>query len=248
VSPCNPPLKFVANGPAGSAFPAPLDPSDVPTVDTNPGFTDLASSYLDALDPSADGSEQIANDAAAAVDTLETVGTAMDVTLDSILVLLDQAQPQKVDDALGTFAGAQPGAQGFVDDVNGLTVPAIGQVPMTLPNGGAAITFGAPPETGGVAQPGAAEYVLHLPVVSAAGSLRNVQAYNLIGPNPPFVTVAQDLVFEMVNGAPMWVALVTINPAAAGQFTATLYYQGDITITGISGRFQRQLLFQVVVA
>lgn len=251
MAPCNPPLNFVANGAPGSAFPAPLDPTDTPTIDTNPGFGDLASSYLDALDPATDGSDQIASDAAAAADALDTVGTAMDATLDSILVLLDQAQPGPVDSALDTFAGAQPGAQGFVDGVNGVDVPAIGSIPLTLPNGGATLTFGGSPATGGVPTAGSQPYTLHLRVLPAGAGVHQVRALNLVGPNPPFVGVETGLgpmvVETAADGRQYWVALVDINPAQAGQFTATLYYAADVTITGISGTVQRTLPFEVVV-
>lgn len=247
MAPCNPPLNFVPNGAAGSAFPAPLDPTDLPSVDPNPGFGDLASSYLDALDPATDGSDQVESDAAAAVDTLDTIGTALDATLDTILVLLDQAQPGPVDDALGTFAGAQPTSQGFVDGVNGVDVPAIGQVPMVLPNGQATITFGAPPELGGVPRAGAASYVLELPVSRASANFTpDIKVLNLVGPNPPFVTAGQ-FRRATINGTLMWVAPITINPAQAGTFTGTLYWSFTGTVAGFTGTFQRQLPFQVVV-
>ena len=94
---------------------------------------------------------------------------------------------------------------------------------------------------------GSAEYVLHLPVIAAGPGVHSVAVTNLTGPNPPFVTAGQGFVQETVNGRPMWVALITINPAARGAFTAVLYYDASVTITGISGTLHRTLPFQVVV-
>jgi hypothetical protein len=234
MAPCNPALKFVANGSPGSAFPPPLDPSDIPSTDTNPGFGDMASSFLDALDPATDGSDQIASDAAAAVDTLDTVGTAMDATLDSILVLLEQAQPQPVDNALGTFEGAQPGAEKFVGDAAGVPVPALAQVPIVGPGGADVVTLGNAPGQGGAAPSGAAPYVLHHPIPFAFDPTRLAGPAQLSGPNPPFVKLDGFHQDNPAKGLGGWVALIEINPAHAGSYSATLTFKLAITITGIN--------------
>ncbi len=131
--------------------------------------------------------------------------------------------------------------------MKGLVTPALGTGPLTLPNGSATVTFGGSPTTGGVPTAGDPEYTLHLPVLAAGPGVRDVKALNLGGPNPPFVSAGQGFAVEQVNGKPMWVALITINPAAKGQFTGVLYYSVNVTITGISGTVQRQMPIEVVV-
>lgn len=235
MAPCNPPLNFVQNGPAGSAFPAPLDPTDVPATDTNPGFGDLASSFLDALDPATDGSDQLESDAAAAVDLLDTIGAGLDATLDTILLLLDQAQPQPVNDALAAFASAQPGAEGFVGDVAGVAVPALGQVPIIGPGGSTVITPGAPPEQGGVAPTGGAAYVLRYPVPYVLGAPHAIDTSRLTGPNPPFAALQGYELGTDAAGRRQVYALIEINPAQAGTFNGTITAQVAITVTGAGG-------------
>jgi hypothetical protein len=247
VAPCNPPLHFVANGSPGSAFPPPLDPSDVPTVDSNPGFADLASSLLDGLDPATDGSDQIASDAAAATDALDTVGTAMDATLDTILVLLDQVQPKPVDDALGAFAGAQPGAEQLVGDVAGVAVPTLTPMALLQPNGQASIILGGPPAQGGTVTAGAAPYTRHLLLLRTSTAIHNVDADGGQGPNPPFAGWGPVVQEVGPDGALWWVYLVQINPAQAGTFTGFAQYLANVTITGITGTVTRSVVFQVVV-
>ncbi len=234
MAPCNPQLNFVANGAPGSAFPAPLDPSDVPSVDQNPGFTDLASSFLDALDPATDGSDQLESDAAAAADALDTIGAAMDATLDTILLLLDQAQPQPVNDALDAFAGAQPGAEGFVSDAAGVGVPAIGPMPIVGPTGETVVNLGAPPAQGGAASSGAEPYVLHVPVPGNPCAPGALEASWLEGPSPPFAALNGFDAETNSAGRQQCFALLQINPATAGTFSGSIHYRTAMTITGIS--------------
>lgn len=130
------------------------------------------------------------------------------------------------------------------------TIASGGDIPalaLTLPNGGSAITFGGPPEQGGAVVAGSAPYTLHLPIVGVNAGIHGVSVNNLSGPNPPFVSAQQGSAQETVKGAPMYVALVTINPTQAGSFTGTVYFLVDITIAGATGTVQRQLTFQVVV-
>jgi hypothetical protein len=123
---------------------------------------------------------------------------------------------------------------------------------MVLPNGGATITFGGPPETGGVAHAGGAPYTLHLPVIVHSAASRNARALALVGPNPPFVGVETGTgplsVETLASGQTWWVAHIRINPAHAGNFQAGLSYQVDVTIAGISGTLQRTLPFEVVIS
>ena len=247
MAPCNPPLNFVSNGAPGSAFPPPLDPSDVPSIDTNPGFGDLASSFLDPLDPATDGSDQIASDAAAAVDTLDTIGTGMDATLDTILLLLDQAQPQPVDDALGAFQGAQPGAEGFVGDVTGVSVPAERSLALVQPDGSAAVVFGGPPEQGGAAHAGAAPYIYHLRLAAVGLGVHNIDANGGDGPDPPFAGWGPVVIETGADGKDYWVYHVTINPTTPGTFIGQAKSLWNVTITGITGTINRTTNFQVVI-
>jgi hypothetical protein len=244
---CNPPLQFVANGPAGSAFPPPLDPTP-PSFTPSPTFSaqacDLLGSELcSAMDPLE--SIDLLPDVLTAVDGLTA---AADANLDAILLELDTVLGQQpINDAFDSFSGAQPGATSLLGDVENTAVPAIGQVPMVLPDGQATITFGGSPATGGVPTAGSAQYVLHLPLLGVNPGIHSLTVNNFSGPNPPFGGVQPTPAQEVVNGKLMYVALVTVNPAVAGTFTGTVYYLVNVTISGITGTLQRQLPFQVVV-
>lgn len=248
---CNPPLNFVDNGAPGSAFPPPLDPTP-PTINNSPTFTDTASSILDDLATDADGFDSAVSDASALVEAIDVLAAASDSQLALILEELDSVVGQQpINDALDAFDGAQPGATALLGDVSGIATPALGQVPMVLPNGAATITFGGPPEQGGPATAGAAPYTLHLRVLRAGPGGIPPRALELTGPNPPFVGVETGLGPMLreteSDGSTWWVAPVLINPTQAGQYTAVLYYALDATIAGISGTFQRTLPFEVVV-
>ena len=244
---CNPPLNFVANGPPGQLPIAPLDPTP-PSFGNSPTFSDTACTLLgadlcSAMDPLSSIDEL--PDVLTAVDGLTA---AADSNLDAILLELDTLLGQQpINDAFDAFSGAQPGATSLLGDVESTAVPALGQVPMVLPDGKATITFGGPPEQGGVAHAGGAQYTLHLPILPVTRGIHGARPLNLTGPNPPFVSFTGMQVETQADGSQAWVALVAINPAAAGQFSGVLYYAVDVTITGISGTLQRTFPFEVVI-
>lgn len=184
-------------------------------------------------------------------DVVDGFTAAGDANLDAILLELDQLGHEQVSQAFDDFAGAQPGATSLVGGVEGVAVPSLGVVPMVLPNGQATITFGGAPGAGGVPTAGSPQYTLHLQVLGVNPGVHQVRALSLVGPDPPFLGVQTGLgplaVETGADGKQYWVALVGINPAVAGQFTATLYYAADVTLTGSSGTVQRTLPFEVVV-
>ena len=251
MAPCAPALNFVANGPAGSLPITPLDPNDVPTIPNSPTFSQTACGLLGDLCTAMDTISAV-DDLAALADSIDALALASDSQLTLILEELDSVVgTSDAEQAYSDFAGAQPGATSLLGGVSGIPLPAVGAVPMTLPNGQATITFGGPPEQGGPAVAGSAAYTLHLPVLRAGPGVRGVSAQALAGPNPPFVGVETGTgpmsVETLADGTRWWVARVLINPASAGQFTATLYYAADATLAGLSGVFQRALPFEVVV-
>lgn len=217
-------------------------------MDSNPGFGDLATSLLGDAGSDADGFDAVVGDASAGADAIDTAGTAMDATLDAILALLDATQQTgPVDSAVNDFAGAQPQAQSLLDGVNGVTAPALGALALTYPNGSASLTFGGPPETGGVVHAGDAQYELHLQLLPASPGIHSATPTGLDGPNPPFVGVDHIGIETGADGRQYWTAVVLVNPAAAGSFTGTVKYDTDVTITGISGTMHRTFPFEVVI-
>lgn len=251
MAPCHPPLNFVANGSSGSAFPPPLDPSDVPLNTQQPTFSQVACETLVSECDQPDPISAI-DELPAIADTIDALAAASDSQLAAILDELDSVVgTNDQEQAFSDFAGAQPGAEQLVGGVAGVDVPAAGQIPMVLPNGAATITFGGPPAQGGPAVAGSAQYTLHLRVLAVGAGVHQVRALELTGPNPPFVGVETGtgpLAIETgPDGKQYWTALVLINPAAGGQFTAVLYYAADVTLTGLTGTVQRTLPFEVVV-
>ena len=247
-SKCTPPLNVVANGSAGSAFPAPLDANDVPLNNQQPSFTQIACETLADACQAADPISAI-DDLPAIADAIDTLSSAADTQLAAILEELDSVVgTQDAEQSFSDFAGAQPGATSLLGDFTSLPTPALAPIPMTYPDGRGAVTFGAPPQLGGPARAGGAEYQLLVPVLAASPTYTpNIKVLNMSGPNPPLVSAGQ---FERatINGALFWVVPVTINPAHKGQFQGVIYWQFTGTFAfGFSGTLQRQYPFEVVI-
>ena len=133
MAPCSPPLNFVQNGAAGSAFPPPLDPTPPQFGPPSPTFEESACSLLGqdlcgGMDPIS-----AIDELSALVDSIDALTSAADANLDAILLELDQLGQDQVSKAFDDFAGAQPGAEQLVAGVTGLALPALGTVPLTLP-------------------------------------------------------------------------------------------------------------------
>jgi hypothetical protein len=247
MAPCTPALNFVQNGAAGSAFPPPMDPANVPVLENKPTFEETACSLLGQDLCSGMDTISSIDELSALVDTIDTFSTAADSQLDAILLELDQLGHDQVNNAFDAFSGAQPGAESLLGGVTQLALPALGQIPMVLPNGAATITFGGPPETGGVVHAGAPDYVLHVPLIGALGGTHNVDADGADGPNPPFTSFGPAVRETLANGEQWWVYLVHVHPAHAGNFTAVLHYLANVTITGITGTLKLSKPIEVVI-
>lgn len=245
---CNPPLNFVANGPAGKLPITAPDP-DPPLLDNTPTFTQSACELLgtdlcSAMDPISS-----IDDLQALGDAIDALAGASDAQLTAILEELDSVVgTNEAEQAYSDFAGAQPGAESLAGGVSSITVPALAPIPMTYPDGRGAVTFGAPPQLGGVAHAGGPEYHLLLPVLAASATITpDIRVLNMSGPNPPLVSAGQ---FERVtiNGKLFWVVPVTINPAHRGNFQGVIYWQVTASFAGgFSGTLQRQYPFEVVI-
>jgi hypothetical protein len=234
MAPCNPPLNFVANGAAGSAFPPPLDPTPPSFGPPSPTFEESACSLLGpdlcgGMDPIS-----AIDELSGLVDSIDALTTAADSQLDAILLELDQLGQDKVENAFNDFAGAQPGAMSLIGDVTGVTLPALGEIPISSPTGQAIVTPGAPPSGGGIAPAGAAPYVLHHPIPFNFDPERLVGPAQLSGPNPPFVKLNGFTQDTPAAGGRGWAAEIEINPAHAGTYQATLSYSLAVTLTGIN--------------
>lgn len=234
MAPCNPPLNFVANGAAGSAFPPPLDPTPPQFGPPSPTFEESACAILGqdlcgGMDPISS-----IDDLSALVDSIDALTSAADANLDAILLELDQLGQQQVSDAFDAFSGAQPGAMSLLGGITGVTLPALGEIPISSPTGQPVVTVGAPPSGGGVAPAGSAPYVLEHPIPFNFDPARLVGPAQLTGPNPPFVKLNGFRQATPAAGGRGWVAEIEINPAHAGTFAGTLSYSLAITLTGIN--------------
>lgn len=247
MAPCNPPLNFVSNGAAGSAFPPPLDPTPPQFGPPSPTFEESACSILGqdlcgGMDPISS-----IDDLAGLVDSIDALTSAADANLDAILLELDQLGQDQVSQAFDDFSGAQPGAESLLGGVTNIALPALGEIPISSPTGQAVVTPGAPAAGGGIAAAGSAPYVLHHPIPFSFDPQRLVGAAQLTGPNPPFVKVAGFNLDDPAKGAGGWAALIEINPAQAGSFAGTLTYSLAITFTGINTIIKYSLGITVVV-
>lgn len=234
MAPCNPPLQFVSNGAPGSAFPPPLDPTPPQFGPPSPTFEESACSLLgpdlcSGMDPIS-----AIDELSGLVDAIDGLTTAADANLDAILLELDELGQDQVSKAFDDFSGAQPGAMSLLGDVTGVALPMLGQVPIVGPGGVDVVTFGNAPAQGGTAAAGAAPYVLHHPIPFAFDPARLSGQAHLAGPDPPFVKLEGFHQDNPAAGLTGWAALVQINPAAAGSYSATLTYKLGVTITGIN--------------
>lgn len=150
--PCAPPLNLVANGPAGSAFPTPPGDSDLPPVDTDPGFGDALAAILDDVGSDADGFDQVVSDTVGLIDGLDAVLAAQDADLDTILTLLSETDTSPTSTALGDYANSFGVGNELLASAQGLAVPDLGFLNTLWVGPG---TQTVPPPTGpGVQQAG----------------------------------------------------------------------------------------------
>jgi hypothetical protein len=226
----------------------PLDLSQfTPDTTSNPGFTDLATSALGDSASDADGWDDAVSDGLGLVDALDRATAAMDQDLDAILLLLAESDTGAAEQHLVDYQSTIPAGEQLVADAQGLSAPALEPLALVQPNGQASVTFGGPPEGGGVVGAGAAPYVRHLLLFGVGPGVHNVDADGGDGPNPPFTSWGPVVQETQPNGRQAWVYLININPAQAGTFTGIARYQANITITGITGTFHLTKVFQVVV-
>jgi hypothetical protein len=247
MAPCNPPLNFVANGAAGSAFPPPLDPTPPQFGPPSPTFEESACSLLGpdlcgGMDPisAIDELDGLTN----AIDALTT---AADANLDAILLELDQLGHDQVNQAFDDFAGAQPGAQSLLGGVEGIAAPQLGTLSLLQPSGGATVVLGGPPSQGGVAKSGGAPYTYHLQLATVRPGIINIDADGGHGPNPPFASFGPVVQEADTTGKLWWVYLVQINPQQPGTYTAQAQYLFHGTIGGVTGTLTLTKVFQVVI-
>src|SRR5215471_7543801 len=93
-SKCTPPLNFVPNGSSGSAFPPPLDESDVPLSNQQPSFTQVACETLAGECTQPDPISAI-DELSAITDTVDALAGASDAQLAAILNELDSVVGQQ---------------------------------------------------------------------------------------------------------------------------------------------------------
>ncbi len=246
-SKCTPPLQFVQNGPAGSAFPPPLDPNDVPHVDTQPTFEQTACTVLGAGLCSAMDPISAIDELPALADAVDVLTTAQDANLDAILLELDQLGEKQVNDAFDAFSAAQPAAEGMVMDVQKLQLPALGSVPLVNPSGQVQVNLGAAPSQGGAAAAGGAPYVLHVPLAWRPGSASNVTFVSLTGPDPPIAGFAGLAEEPDAQGTVRYTALIHISPAHAGAFNGVVHVKATVTVAGVTMTVTNNVPFTVIV-
>lgn len=137
TQPCAPPLNLVPNGTTGSAFPPPLDPSDIPSSDSNPGFGDLVNQALAGVADPSDGFDQVVTDTVGLIDELDSVLAAGDTDLDAVLSLLAAADTSNSDAALTDYTNSFADGQSIVSSAQALSVPDLLTLPISsLPAGG----------------------------------------------------------------------------------------------------------------
>lgn len=235
MAPCTPALNFAANGNAGSAFPAPLDPSDVPHIEQEPTFEHTACSLLGAdLCSSMDEISSI-DELGALVDSIDTLSTAADAALDTVLLELDQLGQDQVGHTFDAFSAAQPGAENLLGGVATIAAPAMVPVPLVTPDNVVQISPGAPPEYGGIATAGGPGYVLHQVAAHGWVGQPAPEFVGFEGPNPPFAGFAGFAVEPTPDGLHRSYLLLNINPTQAGTFTAQVGYRVAFTIAGNTG-------------
>jgi len=238
----------VQNGPTGTLPVTPLDPTP-PQISNDPTFTAVAEGLLDNLDIVGDGYEDIESAATLSAAQVDAAGVAQDEVLDAILELLnDVSAQQPIEDDFTTFASDAGGIDNLVAGVDPTQLPTLSPIPLVDPGGNGTITFGGSPSTGGVPTAGSPAYVLQVPLPRSGAYISAPGGAQLSGPNPPFTGLQGFQQVPNPAGGTQWVALVGINPAADGTFTATLTYTVVVSITGIQGQMNVSLPFSVVVS
>jgi hypothetical protein len=249
MAPCTPPLKVVSNGPGGAPLVAMLDPDDIPQVDTNPGFGDLANSILGDAGSDADGFDAATADAAAGIDAIDTVATAMDAVLDTILTALDLATDQTIDPAYNILDADQPTGDQLIAAVNPGTLADVGALPFTTPTGE---PVGSQPGGTGPAQlhAGDPQQVVVFTVNDYQFWLQmQYNIIHLVGPNPPFVQ-AQNWQRGPDPNNPITTVDILVNPVSPGTYDADLNLtQFQLPITSspkVLGTYTARISFTVL--
>lgn len=234
AEPCHPALSFVENGAPGSAFPAPLDENDAPHINQQPTLEQTACGLLGPELCAADDPLSAIDEAAALLDTIDTLTTAADAQLDTILLELDQLGHDQVGQAIDDFGAAQPKAESLLSTGDALAVPAMTPVPLITPQGVVAIAPGNPPEQGGIAHAGAPAYTLHQQLGTGWDPSSTPDFLSLEGGNPPFVTVLGFDFETNALGQRRPFARIEINPTSAGTFNGAVNYRVQATIAGLT--------------
>jgi hypothetical protein len=214
MAPCTPPLKLVANGPAGAPLVAPLDPNDLPIMDENPGFSDLATSLLGDAGSDTDGFDAVVADAAAGADLIDAAGAAMDAVLDAILLALEAADDSTIDPGMSLLSEDQTtGAEKLAGISGALPFSPPPNLPLTTQAGGGTQT---------VLYAGDQQQNVVFRITDYQFWLQKQYSDPVLaGPNPPFVAMAgwargDDPAHPFVD------VVLTINPTAEGTFNADL--------------------------
>lgn len=221
MAPCAPPLKIVANGPAGAPLVALLDPSDLPLNEPNPGFGDLATSLLGDAGSDTDGFDAVAQDAAAGIDLIDAAAAAMDAVLDAILLALAAADDSTVDPGMSLLTQDKADGAQKLAGISPDLLPSLGALPFTPPPN-LPLTTQAGGGTQTVLHVGDQQQNVVFRITDFQFWLQKEYSDPVLhGPNPPFVAMAgwargDDPAHPFVD------VVVTINPAAAGVFNADL--------------------------
>lgn len=245
---CSPPLQLVQNGPTGNLPVQPLDPTP-PTIPNSPTFTDVANGFLAGLCMVGDPCDTATADATTAAGAVEAAGIEMDATLDTILELLDSIDATTTVQSLeDVFTSDQAGIDSLLGQADPSLLPALAPLALVDPSGTGTTTYGGSPTTGGVPTAGSPAYQLQVVLPRQASYIGAPQGASLSGPNPPFTGLQGFQQVPNPAGGTQWVALIGINPAADGSFTATLSYTVPVSITGIQGLMNVSLPINVVVS
>lgn len=215
-----------------------------PAFVTTPTYTDLLNETL------GDTASAFANmDSIVAALTAESAAFEADViaedatlaSLDVLIATLDIGLPDTgpappIDPTLSYPAvDGYAATQGGAVTAKMAALTPLSTVPLVTPIGTQTITLGGPPSQGGSAHAGDPPYTLHFPLPGPGAFAANLAFDSFTGPNPPFTGFDGFVVEPGPLGPLQNTALLAINPVAAGTFTATLKFEGDVVITGISG-------------
>lgn len=122
--PCAPNLNPVSNGGSGSPFPSPLDASDIPIMDSNPGFGDAVQQMIDDAAAADDGWDGAVAAVLQSITDWDTAETAADVELDAILTTqLPTLDTTNLDADITSFQNTLPTSQSLIDAVGKIPTP-----------------------------------------------------------------------------------------------------------------------------